>query len=84
MVGLQQAKYTCNYSPRRRKQWRKTQKTFFEKLMIEKFPNLMNTTNADPKIPTNAKDKKHKKNYTKTYHNQLAYSSNKEEILKAA
>lgn len=52
--------------------------------MIEKFPNLMNTTNADPKIPTNAKDKKHKKNYIKTYHNQLAYSSNEEEILKAA
>lgn len=52
--------------------------------MTGEFPNLINTTKPDPKLQTNPKDKKEKENYTKIHHNQIPYSSNKEEILKAA
>lgn len=44
----------------------------------------MNTTNPDPKLCKNPKDKKDKENYTKIHHNQIAYRNNKEELLKAA
>lgn len=52
--------------------------------MTEKFPNFMNTRNPHiQESPTSSNDKKHKENYTKEHHNQIAHTILKE-ILKAA
>lgn len=55
--------------------------------MTENFPNLMNTTNPDPKLPTNPKEgqgKLYQLYQTIPNYTSQSNCSNKEEILIAA